>query len=182
MAGSASVIQKVLADHQHVRESFAKFETADRAQWWDMFVDLTHDLVKHEVVEEEVVYPEVRKALPDGDALADARIHEQSEAEELLSTMEKKGPDDKDFAANLTKLRSAVLAHAESEEQTVFMPLSTAVKQDRLEELGERYEKAKAMAPTHPHPHAPDTPPGNILLGPVAALADRMRDAMRSGS
>jgi hypothetical protein len=38
------------------------------------------------------------------------------------------------------------------------------------------------MAPTHPHPNAPDTPPGNMVLGPVAALADRFRDAMRKAS
>jgi len=38
------------------------------------------------------------------------------------------------------------------------------------------------MAPTHPHPNAPDTPPGNMVLGAVAALADRFRDAMRKAS
>jgi hypothetical protein len=28
------------------------------------------------------------------------------------------------------------------------------------------------------HPIAPDTPPGNLALGPIAALLDRARDAM----
>ena len=46
--------------------------------------------------------------------------------------------------------------------------------------MGERYERAKASAPTHPHPHAPNTPPGNVVLGPIAALADRIRDAARN--
>jgi hypothetical protein len=45
--------------------------------------------------------------------------------------------------------------------------------------LGERYKQAKAAAPTHPHPHAPDTPPANVVSGPVTALADRVRDAIR---
>jgi hemerythrin superfamily protein len=182
MAGKSSVIEKLLEDHQRVKQSFAKFEAADRQKWWGMFQDLTNDLVRHEVAEEEIVYPEVRKALPDGDKLADARISEQAEAEELLSAMEKKGEGDKDFAANLTKLREAVLAHAEKEEQTVFIPLASAVNQERLEQLGQRYEKAKSMAPTHPHPNAPDTPPGNMMLGPVAAIADRFRDAVRKAS
>jgi hypothetical protein len=39
---------------------------------------------------------------------------------------------------------------------------------------------AKATAPTHPHPKAPNQPPGNILLGPIAAIIDRARDAARA--
>lgn len=178
MAGS-SVVDLLLQDHQEVKASFAAFETADRTKWWDMFQDLVHTLVRHEVAEEEIVFPEARKVLPNGDSIVDQRISEQSEAEELLSKMEKGGDNDPDFAANLTKLREAVLAHAESEEKTVFGPMAHAVDRERLDKLGDRFAKAKQMAPTHPHPHAPDTPPGNMALGPVAALADRVRDAMR---
>ncbi len=182
MAAKPSLIDKLLEDHQEVRQTFARFGTADRTKWGDIFSGLTNDLVRHEVVEEEIVFPEVRKELPNGDALADARTSEQSEAQELLSEMDKKGAGDKDFAANLARLRSAVLAHAAAEEKTVFAPLASTLSAERLEQLGERYDKAKAMAPTHPHPSAPDTPPGNMVLGPVAALADRFRDAMRKAS
>ena len=41
--------------------------------------------------------------------------------------------------------------------------------------LGQRYEKAKKAAPSHPHPHAPDSPPGNVVLGPIAAVFDKVR-------
>jgi len=46
-------------------------------------------------------------------------------------------------------------------------------------ELGEKMAEAKAMAPTHPHPNAPNTPPGNIVAGPLAAIADKVRDFLR---
>jgi hemerythrin superfamily protein len=177
-----SVITLLLQDHQQVKQSLAAFETADRQKWWAMFEDLVNDLVRHEVAEEEVVFPEARKVVPNGDAMVDARISEQSEAEELLSKMEKGGADDPNFAAHLTKLRQAVLAHAEAEEKTVFDALSKNLDSERLEKLGDRYAMAKKAAPTHPHPHAPDTPPGNMALGPVAALADRVRDAIRKAS
>jgi hemerythrin superfamily protein len=143
-----------------------------------MFWELTNELVRHEVAEEEIVYPEVRKALTNGDQLADARIKEQSEAEELLASMEKAGADDPQFPAQLEKLQQAVLEHAAKEETEVFQPLGQALDAERREQLGRRYEMAKAAAPTHPHPSAPDTPPGNMALGPVAALVDRARDAM----
>jgi hypothetical protein len=38
--------------------------------------------------------------------------------------------------------------------------------------------RAKKMAPTRPHPSAPDTPPANKLLAPGTGLVDRLRDAL----
>lgn len=181
MAGN-SVVDLLLEDHREVKASFAAFETADRGKWWEMFQDLVNDLVRHEVAEEEIVFPAAREDLANGDAIVDARIAEQSEAEELLSKMEKGGRDDPDFAARLTQLREAVLAHASAEEKTIFEPMAHTLDNAKLQKLGDRYAKAKSTAPTHPHPHAPDTPPGNLALGPVAALADRFRDAVRKAS
>jgi hypothetical protein len=45
-------------------------------------------------------------------------------------------------------------------------------------ELGEKFEKSKKLAPTRPHPSAPDRPPANKILGPGVGLIDRMRDAL----
>ncbi len=171
------IIAKLFADHEQVKQIFVRLNQAD-ANKSEMFCELTNELVRHEVAEEEVLYPEVRKVLPAGDRLADQRIAEQSKAEELLAKMEKAGTADPSFMADVNKLQEAVLGHAEKEEQTVFGPLGEALNEERREQLGTRYEQAKRAAPTHPHPHAPDTPPGNVLLGPVAALVDRTRDAM----
>ena len=181
MAAKPSLIDKLLEDHQEVRQTFARFGTADRTKWGDIFSGLTNDLVRHEVVEEEIVFPEVRKELPNGDALADARTSEQSEAQELLSEMDKKGAGDKDFAANLARLRSAVLAHAAAEEKTVFAPL-VYPERGAVGATRRALRQGQGHGATHPHPSAPDTPPGNMVLGPVAALADRFRDAMRKAS
>ncbi|MHB1585046.1 MAG: NAD-dependent epimerase/dehydratase family protein [Acidimicrobiales bacterium] len=45
---------------------------------------------------------------------------------------------------------------------------------------GPRRPPGQGPAGCGPHPHAPDTPPGNLLVGPAAALIDRVRDAFRS--
>lgn len=183
-SGGPDLISALLADHQAVKQLFGRFDAvrASRAgvSQAELFCELTHELIRHEVAEEEVLYPEVRSVLPNGDQLAGARIAEQSEAEKTLKEMEKLDPSSPDFSVKLTELRSDVLDHAEKEEHEVFTPLRSSLDPARLELLGSHYEKAKAAAPTHPHPHAPDTPPGNLLLGPVAALADRVRDAIRS--
>jgi hemerythrin superfamily protein len=184
MANTANndIVDRLLSDHQQVKQMFSRMEQGGTSMAREMFWELTNELVRHEVAEEEIVYPVVRKTLPDGDRVADERIKEQSEAEELLKQMEKAGADDASFPANFQKLHQAVLQHAEKEEQTVFGPMRGAVDIEEREKLGSRYEKAKASAPTHPHPSAPDTPPGNVALGPVAALVDRARDAMHKAS
>jgi hypothetical protein len=35
------------------------------------------------------------------------------------------------------------------------------------------------MAPTRPHPHAPSSATGNLIVGPPLAVFDRIRDAIR---
>lgn len=182
MTGSGDMhtelVALLLADHQEVQRLLEAFDAAPASGRSEAFCEIVHTLVGHEIAEEEVVYPALRRAAADGEAIADERIAEQSEAEELLKEMERTPVESPEFTTMFQKLRTAVLHHAEAEEQTAFPALSTNVTPDQLRQLGSRYEKAKSMAPTHPHPHAPDTPPGNILLGPVAALMDRMRDAL----
>src|SRR5947209_7357066 len=45
-----------------------------------------------------------------------------------------------------------------------------------VEELAQAMEKAKKVAPTHPHPRAPDTPPGNLVAGAAAGAIDKAQD------
>ena len=47
-----------------------------------------------------------------------------------------------------------------------------------LNELGDAMEQAKKIAPTHPHPRTPDTPPGNLVMGAAAGAVDRMTDTV----
>jgi hemerythrin superfamily protein len=182
MAEEASIIDRLLEDHQQVRQGFAKITAADTHERWDLFMDLMNDLVRHEVAEEEIVYPVVRQEIQGGDMLAAERVGEESKAEELMAGMEKKGRGDDQFTENLGRLKADVLAHAEAEEATIFPALAATLSRDRLVQMGNKFARAKMLAPTHPHPNAPDSPPGDMVVGPVAAVADRLRDAIRKAT
>lgn len=173
------VVALLEEDHQLVQQRLTALSSAPADGRGELFWKLTNDLVRHEVAEEVVVYPALRD-VPGGDAVADARIAEQSEAEEKLAAMEKMDAASPEFAREVATLKAAVLEHAKAEEETAFAMLLGAVAPDARIELGRRYVKAKDAAPTHPHPHAPDTPPGNVVAGPLAALVDRVRDAAAS--
>jgi hemerythrin superfamily protein len=172
------LIDLLLEDHKAAEALLAKVGQTGEDQS-ALFDELVHDLVGHEVAEEEIVYPAVR-SLPEGDAVAAPRIVEQQKAEELLTKMEGMDRSSAEFADSLAHLRDEATAHAKAEEAEVFPLLRQNLTEDRLLHLGQAYKMAKAVAPTHPHPHAPNTPPGNIAAGSIAAVADRVRDAARS--
>ena len=50
------------------------------------FVDLRQLLAVHETAEEMVVHPRVRREIATGDEIVDARLHEEHEAKEQLSS------------------------------------------------------------------------------------------------
>jgi hemerythrin superfamily protein len=173
------VVDLLLADHREVEKLLGRFDTVPVDGRDAYFCEVVNELVRHEVAEELVVYPALRDDAPNGESQAEARISEQSEAEQLLYQMEKLDSKTPEFADKFGQLRKAVLDHAQAEETQTFPLLAKTEDPTKLQGLGQRYERAKSSAPTHPHPHAPDTPPGNKLLGPVAALVDRVRDSMR---
>ena len=176
----SDVLTLLKNDHQAVESLLGRFDDLPPGDRDGYFCDVVHTLVGHEVAEEMVVYPTIREQGANGAEVADARLGEQTEAEQLLAEMESQETNSGAFTAKFKKLRDSVLAHAEAEESTAFPLLESITTTAGRQELGARYQKAKDRAPTHPHPHAPDTPPGNKLLGPVAAIFDRARDAVHS--
>jgi hemerythrin superfamily protein len=155
---TTDVVQLLLTDHREAEKLLGRFDglrPEDRAAY---FGEVVIELVRHEVAEEHVVYPIIRRGAPGGEAEANARIAEESQAEQLLVDLEKLDATSEEFAEKFSTLRQAVLAHARSEEATTF-PL--------LAELEDA------------HPHAPHSPPGNLVIDPVAAFFDRARNAVR---
>lgn len=176
---TGTIIDHLTSDHEQIKVLFSDVMFVRPENRADTFSQLVTALVQHEVAEEMVVYPEVRATAADGAAATEPRLREQAEAEQMLAQIESLDPRSPEFTAALAELSIAVINHAEAEERGVFPLLRTAQDPHALFELGARYQKAKQSAPTHPHPNAPDTPPANRVLGPITALFDRARDAVR---
>jgi hypothetical protein len=87
-------------------------------------------------------------------------------------------PGDPRFDPAVTALIAAVRHHVHDEESDVFPRLRQVCTPEDLQALGRKVEAVKKIAPTRPHPAAPDHPPFNKLLAPGAGLVDRVRDAL----
>jgi len=174
------VVDVLVSDHREVEALFQELErgqgTPDhRRQVADVVIA---QLVRHSVAEEAYVYPTARRALPDGDQVAEHDIEEHAEAEQTMKELEAVEATDPRFDELVSRLSSMIRHHVEEEESELFPRLRSACAREELVELAGKVEAAKRMAPTRPHPSAPDRPPANKMLAPGAGLVDRMRDAL----
>ncbi|MFB8182282.1 hemerythrin domain-containing protein [Streptomyces sp. NPDC055966] len=176
MGHGGNVLEELMTDHREIEEIFGRMEAMTRGQELRSLVDeVTIELVRHSVAEEEYLYPAVRKHVEGGDRLADKEIADHGRVEKLLEQLEKTVADDPRMMM-LQQLMDEVTAHLQDEEKNLFPMLRQACSRETLDDLGDKVRRAKAMAPTRPHTSAPDTPPANKLLAPGADLVDRARD------
>ena len=170
------VISTLTEQHNQVKSLFATLTSAGPSE--ETFCELRRMLSVHETAEEEVVYPRLRAIGAKGQEVADARIQEEDQAKDVLSKLEKLDVSSAEFRTMIAEFETAVLKHATNEEQQVFPLLRENCTADDLQKMAKALEVAEAAAPTHPHPHGPNTATGNIIVGPAVAIMDRVRDAM----
>ncbi|GHH77855.1 hemerythrin [Streptomyces sulfonofaciens] len=178
MGHGGNIIQELTTDHREVDEMFEQIEglPAGDERLRKLADQLTIELVRHSVAEEEYLYPAVRRHVDGGDDLADREIEEHAEVERILKEWEGCEPGDSRFTTLAAQLKESVTSHVRDEENRLFPQLAAACSAEALDELGEKIRSAKKTAPTRPHPSAPDTPPANKLLAPGAGMVDRVRD------
>jgi hemerythrin superfamily protein len=187
---SMDAIALLKRDHEEVKQLFQHFEQlTERAQKskQKLVMKMIRELAIHAAVEEILFYPTVRTAaLAKGTRAAQKvadTVLESLEEHHLvkwtLSELEKMDPSDERFDAKVKVMMESVKHHIEEEEEELFPAVRKLLDRELLEALGERMAKAKKLAPTRPHPAMPDTPPGNLVAAPLAAMMDRGRDLVR---
>jgi len=175
------VVSFLKRQHQQIKTMFEQVMTTRGEERASVFYALRRMLAVHETAEEEIVHPAARRELPDGEQIVAARLLEENEAKRVLTELEDLDLDSAEFATKFRTLRTAVLAHAESEEREEFDRLATRLDSTRLERMRKAAEFAEKVAPTRPHPGV-ESATANLLVGPFAAMVDRSRDALSGKS
>jgi hemerythrin superfamily protein len=179
-------------DHKEIEQLFRSYERlgADRAAAKNkqrIVARVIKELSVHAAAEEEVLYPMARKKFAKhGTVHTNGRMTEDEVLEALeehhivkilLAELEHMNPTDVRYDAKMRVLMMNFRFHVEEEEGKLFPDLRRVYSKQQLVDMGARIERAKKIAPTHPHPWAPDVPPGNIIAGMPTAMLDRARDA-----
>lgn len=175
------VVDVLLGQHAQIRDLFAEVVAAPGEERHAAFQRLVRLLAVHETAEEELVHPLARRSLPGGDGIVDDRLAEEKAAKEMLGTLEEMGSEASGFLPLLDELRLAVLTHARAEERYEFFRLKDEFGTATRRALAAAVKAAEATAPTHPHPGT-ESAKKNILVGPLAAMTDRIRDILRDAS
>jgi hemerythrin superfamily protein len=161
----SELVEQILADTDPVRRR----ETTDQ---------MIAELVRHAVAEEMFVYPAMRKHLPAGDEAVDHDIQEHQQLEELMKRLEDLDTDDPRFLEYMRELQQILADHVQDEESGQFPQLRAHIPADDLVGLAEKVTAAKKVAPTRPHPDAPNSALFHFLAGPGVGFIDRMRDRL----
>ena len=178
-ATTEDAVDLLLKQHGQIRTLFADVETSSGDQRQEHFQALLRLLAVHETAEELVIRPLSREAA--GDEIVDERLREETEAKKVLADLDGEDVTSSTFDAKLAKLKAMVLAHAEEEQTKEFPRLREHYQDDTLVGAAQLIKLAEATGPTHPHPTAGSGVVGNLVLGPFAAVVDRVRDALRDG-
>jgi len=177
----SDVVSFLKRQHEQIKTLFNEVTSASGDDKARAFYALRRLLAVHETAEEEIVHPAARRTLTNGAAIVDERLREENEAKKALTELESVPIGAPDFDVKLRVLATAVIAHAEAEEQNEFAPLASKLDPTRLERMRKAAELAEAIAPTRPHPGI-ESSIANMLVGPFASMMDRARDALTGKS
>jgi hemerythrin superfamily protein len=168
-------------DHKTVEQLFRRYEKAgDRAhaEKRNLVDRFTEALSVHAAIEEQLFYPVVRATVPGTEDMALESLEEHHIVKWVLAELEDMDPGDERFDAKVTVLIENVRHHVREEEQEFFPRVRDELGRDALNRLGDAMVEARKTAPTRPHPRSPDAPPGNVVVGVAAGVADRIGDTV----
>lgn len=151
MSTDAIVILK--NDHKEIRKLFKKFQaagenaTAEKGRTVNAIIEL---LTVHTYLENECMYPEVRKLLPDLEDDVLESYEEHHVADVLCAELFAMDPDGERFDAKTTVLIENVTHHIEEEEQDWFPKVREGLTRKQLQEIGTRMNELREKAPRSP--------------------------------
>jgi hemerythrin superfamily protein len=150
---STDAIVILKADHKRIKALFKEFQNAgdDATKRKGQLVDkMIEELTVHTYIENEGMYPEVRKLVPDLEQDVLESYEEHHVADVLCLELAAMSPDDERFDAKTTVLIENVTHHIDEEESDWFPAVRKALGRKQLAEIGARLIELRKQAPREP--------------------------------
>jgi hemerythrin-like domain-containing protein len=153
---SSDAIVLLREDHKQLRRTFREFQqTDDKARKGELVDSMIEQLTVHTYLENECVYPAVRKLVPDVEDDILESYEEHHVADILCAELMTMSPDDERFTAKTSVLIESVEHHIEEEEENWFPQVREALGRKTLAEIGAKMLEMRPNAPRRPaHPKA----------------------------
>jgi len=176
LGGPGSVFVRQRNDHVELDHLLEELDGTTGREQERVLRRIDRLVFSHAFAEETVLWPVIRRVLPDGEALTLQVEEEHQEVNELVAELETLGHDDPRRDELLSRLVQALQADVREEEDVMFPRLQEQLDGPALRRLGRQWEVARRVSPTRPHPTVSRRPPGNAVSGLPLSVLDRSRD------
>lgn len=176
LGGRWSVLTRQKRDHVRLSALLTELQATPPEEQDPVLRRIYRLVFPHAFAEEGVLWPVMRRVLPDGEELTLQVELEHQEVNELVARLETLAADDPARPAVVDRL-VAVLDEDVRDEGDVLLPrLQERLDERRLRALGVAWEVLRRTAPTRAHPVVARRPPGNTLSAVPLSVVDRLRD------
>lgn len=178
LGGRGSVLARQRRDHVELDGLLAQLRSTSGQEQNEVLTRTARLVFAHAFAEESVLWPAVRRALPNGEALTLEIEQEHQAINELFTRLEVLPPEHPDRPALLDRLVDLLQNDVRGEEDELLPRLQATVDVPTLRRLGRTWEVVRRTAPTRPHPRVARRPPGNVLAALPLTVLDRSRDTL----
>ena len=176
LGGAVSILARQRRDHQELDRLLHELDGSSGQAQQDVLRRIDRLVFSHAFAEETVLWPVLRRTLPDGEALTLRVEEEHQEVNELVSSLERDGLDHPERHARLARLVQVLREDVRDEEDLLLPRLQERLDPAELASLGRRWDVVRRLSPTRPHPTVSRRPPGNAVSGLPLSVLDRSRD------
>src|SRR5829696_1304920 len=148
MEGQMDALTLLKNDHDKVKKLLTELEsTTDRAEKkrTELFSTIKGELTVHEIIEEEIFYPEL-KAHPKAKDIVLEGYEEHHVVDLLMSELENLDVTDETWGAKAIVMKENIEHHIEEEEGEMFKTARQVFDKQELKDLGSRMEERKQSA------------------------------------
>jgi hemerythrin-like domain-containing protein len=147
-----NIVELLKEDHREAEELIERLEETDfdsDEEEFDiiespdlLFTQLKAALTLHTQVEEQILYPAMRKFEATADLIPEA-MEEHQQVDQILEEMTALSATDQEFQARLEELKDSLAHHIEDEEDELFPKAEELCSAERLEEMGRQMQQLK---------------------------------------
>ncbi|HEY0028810.1 MAG TPA: hemerythrin domain-containing protein [Allosphingosinicella sp.] len=176
LGGRLSVLNRQKQDHVQLDRLLHRLGDASDREHDRVLRSIYRLVFPHAFAEEAVLWPVMRRVLPDGHALTLRVEQEHQEINQLVTRLESLGRGSPAYQEVLGRVVALLRADVRDEEDALLPRLQARLSPAQLQLLGLAWEAVRWVAPTRAHPVVARRPPGNWLSALPLALVDRCRD------
>lgn len=176
LGGALSILAKQRHDHMVMAGLLRQLGTVAAEYQDDVLRRLYRHVFSHAFAEEAVLWPVMRRVLPDGEQLTMHARREHQEVNELVTLIESTTAGSVARQPLLDRLVDALREDVRDEEDELLPRLQARLGGRQLRALGVAWATARRVAPTRAHPVISRHPPGNALAVLPLTVVDRLRD------